>query len=127
MRITDEINCGILNLSRHIISYNKDFTKINRSEGLSEGCFNWIEGGIYKGKVYCFPRKSNALACYDYMHQENNAFMEGYLSYNLYMRPSCGQCDFKGVPRQAGLTLADFWGIDAKLNDNKGIAMIFRY
>lgn len=57
-------------------------------------------------------------------NQENNAFMEGYLSYNLYMRPSCSQCDFKGVPRQADLTLADFWGIDAKLNDDKGTSLL---
>lgn len=61
---------------------------------------------------------------YKVYNQENNAFMEGYLSYNLYMRPSCGQCEFKGVPRQADLTLADFWGIDENLSEDKGTSLL---
>ena len=61
---------------------------------------------------------------YKVYNQENNVFMEGYLSYNLYMRPSCGQCEFKGVPRQADLTLADFWGIDENLSEDKGTSLL---
>lgn len=29
-----------------------------------------------------------------------------------FVRPSCYECQFKGMPRQADITLADFWGID---------------
>ena len=29
-----------------------------------------------------------------------------------FVRPSCYDCHFKGMPRQADITLADFWGID---------------
>ena len=51
---------------------------------------------------------------------EKNLFMYGYLSSNLYIRPSCGKCAFKGVPRQGDITFADFWGIDEKYDDDKG-------
>lgn len=55
---------------------------------------------------------------------EKNLFMQGYLSSNLYMRPSCGSCEFKGVPRQGDITLADFWKIDETLDDDKGTSMV---
>lgn len=32
-----------------------------------------------------------------------------------FVRPSCYECQFKGMPRQADITLADFWGIE-KIN-----------
>lgn len=55
---------------------------------------------------------------------EKNLFMHGYLTSNLYIRPCCGACQFKGVPRQADVTLADFWGINKELDDDKGTSMI---
>lgn len=58
------------------------------------------------------------------LDQGDNLFMSGYLSSNLYIRPSCGDCKFKGVPRQGDITLADFWGLDKKLDDDKGTSMI---
>jgi acetyltransferase-like isoleucine patch superfamily enzyme/coenzyme F420-reducing hydrogenase beta subunit len=42
----------------------------------------------------------------------HDLFMQGYLKYNTYVRPSCYRCQFKGLPRQADITLADFWGIN---------------
>lgn len=56
--------------------------------------------------------------------QKDNLFMEGYLGYNLYMRPCCGTCQFKGIPRRADITLADFWGLEKELDDDKGASMI---
>lgn len=53
-----------------------------------------------------------------------NLFMHGYLTSNLYIRESCGQCNFKGVPRQADITLADFWGIESGLDDDRGTSMV---
>lgn len=38
-------------------------------------------------------------------------FVKGYIEGNLFMRPSCHDCQFKGVPRVADLTLGDFWGV----------------
>ena len=50
--------------------------------------------------------------------------MTGYLGPNLYIRPSCGNCDFKGIPRYGDITLADFWGIEPQLDDDKGTSMV---
>lgn len=53
-----------------------------------------------------------------------NLYMMGYLQGNLYMRPSCGNCQFKGAPRQGDITLADFWGLDEMIDDDKGASMV---
>jgi len=42
----------------------------------------------------------------------HDLFMQGYLRYNCFVRPSCYCCRFKGMPRQADITLADFWGLN---------------
>ena len=55
---------------------------------------------------------------------KDNLFMHGYLTSNLYIRPSCGNCVFKGVPRQSDITLADFWGIEKNLDDDKGTSVV---
>lgn len=55
---------------------------------------------------------------------ENNLFMHGYLTSNLYIRPSCGNCKFKGIPRTSDITLADYWGIEKELDDDKGTSLV---
>lgn len=55
---------------------------------------------------------------------DENLFMYGYLGPNLYIRPCCGDCDFKGIPRLGDITLADFWGIEKALDDDKGTSLV---
>lgn len=55
---------------------------------------------------------------------EKNLYMNGYLTSNLYIRPCCGDCQFKGVPRKSDVTFADFWGIEKELDDDKGTSML---
>ena len=53
-------------------------------------------------------------------------FMQGFLR-KYILRPSCHQCRFKGLHREADLTLADFWGIDQvmpDMNDGKGVSLL---
>lgn len=54
-----------------------------------------------------------------------NSFMKAYLSLNILIRPSCGECQFKGFPRYGDITLADFWGAREDLDDDKGTSMVF--
>lgn len=54
----------------------------------------------------------------------DNTFMCGYLGNNLYIRPSCGSCCFKGQERYGDLTVGDFWGVDPKYDDDKGTSLI---
>ena len=55
---------------------------------------------------------------------EANLFMQGYLNSNMYIRPCCGECRFKGIPRKSDITFADFWGIEKELDDDKGTSML---
>lgn len=55
---------------------------------------------------------------------EKNLYMYGYLTSNLYIRPCCGRCQFKGIPRKSDITLADFWGIEKELDDDKGTSLL---
>ena len=55
---------------------------------------------------------------------EKNLYMHGYLTSNLYIRPCCGKCQFKGVPRKSDVTFADFWGIEKELDDDGGTSML---
>lgn len=57
----------------------------------------------------------------------NDYYTRGYLVANAYCRPSCYQCRFKGFPRIADITLADFWGIenvDTELDHDLGTSMV---
>lgn len=58
------------------------------------------------------------------LNAESNTFMKGYLDCNLYLRPSCADCRFKGVERSSDITLADFWRISGELDDDKGTSML---
>ena len=49
-------------------------------------------------------------AIYETRHTCN--WSKGYLNTNAYCRPSCYACQFKGFPRMADITIADFWGVE---------------
>lgn len=55
-----------------------------------------------------------------------NQYIKGFLQ-NLYLRPSCYNCQFKTINRQSDLTLADFWGIEKLLpsfDDDRGTSLV---
>lgn len=47
-----------------------------------------------------------------YETKSQSIFTKGYLQTGVYCRPSCYECKFKGYPRMADISLADFWGIE---------------
>lgn len=58
--------------------------------------------------------------------QGQDTFMRGFVS-NLYLRPSCADCSFKGVKRCSDLTMGDYWGIwdqYPEFDDNKGTSLL---
>lgn len=62
---------------------------------------------------------------YETLEQSN--FTKGYLRTNVYCRPSCYDCKFKGFPRIADITLADFWGIERvnrSMEKNLGTSLV---
>lgn len=53
-------------------------------------------------------------------------FRRGYHT-NVFCRPSCYSCQYKGFPRMSDITIADYWGIenvDKNLDNNIGTSMI---
>ena len=68
---------------------------------------------------------ANGKAYYETREQSN--FTKGYLQTGVYCRPSCYDCKFKGYPRIADITLADFWGIenvDRSMEKNLGTSLV---
>ena len=62
-----------------------------------------------------------------YETKDQSNFTKGYLKTGVYCRPSCYECKFKGYPRIADITLADFWGIekvDRTLEKNLGTSLV---
>lgn len=60
--------------------------------------------------------------------QDNDLYSSAYHN-NIVSRPSCYNCQFKGFPRMADITIADFWGCEkyAKyrdLDDNAGTSAV---
>lgn len=61
--------------------------------------------------------------------RDTDPFMYGYIKkdLNLYMRPSCGQCGFKGIRRTVDITLGDFWGVklrECSDNTDGGVSLV---
>lgn len=53
-------------------------------------------------------------------------FRRGYHT-NVFCRPSCYVCQYKGFPRMADITIADYWGIekvDKNLDNNIGTSLV---
>ena len=119
--ITIDFICRGMNSPKAFISWLKEEEKLENSRAIKVW-FKYKDGG-WKSS----PRRTRI----DFEDGHNvvyegkkNLFMYGYLSSNLYIRPCCGNCRFKGVPRQGDITLADFWGIEKELDDDKGTSLI---
>ena len=66
----------------------------------------------------------NGQTYYGEGHDDN--YRRGY-HLNVFERPSCYGCKFKGVPRISDITLGDFWGIekiDPSIDKNLGTSLI---
>ncbi len=65
--------------------------------------------------------------CNEYIQKHNeDLYMRSFLR-NLDLRPSCYDCAFKNVSREADITLADFWGISdvaPEMDDDKGTSLV---
>lgn len=57
----------------------------------------------------------------------DNIYMKGFLK-DIYLRPSCFECEFKKPYTTADITLGDYWGVSGihpEFIDEKGISLIF--
>ena len=57
----------------------------------------------------------------------DNIYMKGFLK-DIYLRPSCFECEFKKPHTTADITLGDYWGVSGihpEFTDESGISLIF--
>lgn len=57
---------------------------------------------------------------------KENSYMKGFVR-DYYLRNSCYGCTFRGIERNADITLGDYWGGGRKhlaMADNKGISLV---
>ena len=57
----------------------------------------------------------------------HDPFFVGYLGTELFTMQACFTCEFRGYPRKADITLADFWGIenvDRSMDQDLGTSLI---
>lgn len=69
----------------------------------------------FKNKTYGWNRFCTKIefenGSYYLQDRYHDTYIRGYIEENLYIRPSCADCRFKGFHRAADITLADFWGV----------------
>lgn len=93
----------------------KPIAKVNmrhKSSGWSHGNYSWEFEDSYGHLTYTYQRKVS--------------YMKGMIA-NLYLRPSCYECRFKGTERQTDLTVGDYWGVwnlQPEMDDNKGTSLV---
>ena len=102
--------------------YWLDGLSAERGSAVSRVWFKYKEGGWKTSPLR--TRVDFADGGYVVLDGRGNTYMRGYLESNLYFRSSCSQCEFKGFPRQGDVTVADFWGLDPALDDDKGASMV---
>lgn len=57
---------------------------------------------------------------------QQDLYIKGFLQ-DIYLRPSCYECRFRGMERMADITLADFWGVEKyvpELFDDRGTSLV---
>lgn len=105
-------------------AYEKWLEEIEENEGskISKVWFKYKVNG-WKNSPRCIriDLKNGTKKIYD---GRENKYMLGYLDLNLFMRPSCSNCNFKGTFQQGDIILADFWGIEERLDDDKGTSLV---
>lgn len=80
----------------------------------------WIEYGVHINFTdgSCYHKKAG-----------DDLYMKGFIQ-NLYLRPSCYDCKFRGFDRISDITLGDFWGADKyvqEMFDNKGMSVVMTH
>ncbi len=119
--ITVEFICRGVNSPKAYRSWLSEIESLENSK-VSKVWFKYKMNG-WKASPRC-TRVDFINGNYKVYDGNSNKYMNGYLGPNLYIRPSCGNCYFKDLPRQADITLADFWGITKDLDDDKGTSLV---
>lgn len=61
-----------------------------------------------------------------YTNGQTDKYMQLFLGTGFVVRPSCMECQFKGIPRISDISCGDFWGIRdcSKIDADKGVTVV---
>lgn len=119
--ITVDLICMGVNSPKAYKSWLCDIEKSNKHK-IKKVWFRYKEGGWSSSSSrtkIIFDDDSEKVFEY-----KDNLYMDGFLNSHLFLRKSCGNCNFKGQKRASDITLGDYWGVDAKLDDGHGVSVI---
>ena len=95
----------------------------------ADACGTQPEGINLRSKETGWPGYSIRFAYPNAVYSAKNVddpYLRGFVG-NLFLRPSCYQCHFKGSRRQSDFTLGDYWGIwdqQPDYHDGKGTSLV---
>lgn len=118
--VTCDFICFGINSPKSYREWLKEYEKMYCK--IEKVWFKYKVNGWYNSPMCTridFDDKTNLI-----LDKDDNKYMAGYIYDALYIRPCCERCKFKGLPRIADITLGDFWGINADLDDNKGTSVM---
>ncbi|MDF2984980.1 MAG: hypothetical protein K0R50_490 [Eubacterium sp.] len=101
--------------------YKQHLQKTNKSEIQSFKFRNKLKGWKNYNVSVAFKNGTDV-----HTNFKEDPYMIGFIK-NMYLRPSCHECKYASVQRQADITLADFWGVEKynpQLDDDKGTSLI---
>ncbi|MEF9923702.1 MAG: Coenzyme F420 hydrogenase/dehydrogenase, beta subunit C-terminal domain [Muribaculaceae bacterium] len=75
----------------------------------------------WKNFSFVIKDKGGKITVQETLHK--NIFMQGFLN-NLYLRPSCHACPTRKGKSGSDISIADYWGIPADMDDDKGIGLV---
>jgi len=108
------------------------------SPGVYKDYLRYLESKMRsKVNTYQFRSKkygwSNLTVCVKYANGKKKTYKARYCPYHTWfgkhfsIRPSCYQCFFRGMNREADITIGDFWGIENYRSDidrDKGVSLV---
>ena len=104
-------------------AYASWITELNNRYGKIENIeFKYKING-WKKSPFCTKiknEKDEIILCDEF----DNVYMSMYLKDTILLRKSCEHCFCKGWNRVSDITLADFWGIDSRMDDDKGTSAV---
>lgn len=60
-----------------------------------------------------------------YKNKYYDPWVNGFITGNLYMRPCCAVCKYKGFPRISDISMGDFWGLSFSAEEEKlGVSVV---
>jgi len=119
--ITIDFICRGMNSPKAFLSWIKEIEQKEHST-VEKVWFKYKQGGWNSSPTRTKVFFSNNVS--KEFFGPDNKYMFGYLNSNLYIRPSCGKCSFKGTNHKSDITLGDFWGLNQMFDDDKGTSLV---